>query len=299
MSRFITFFILMINLYSLPMKAVDFASLLPSQANGWSTADSDHYYNNETLYDYIDGGAELYISYGFDKVISRRYTCSNEPDIVVEIFDMIEPRNAFGAFTNMREKNQHQFGQGSQQIEGSLIFWKDHYFISLVVEKYTDKSLQAIQEIAHFIDNAIPKQGNLPSVLQYLPSQDSVPEGYCYFHHYIWLNSFYYISNNNILNIDASTNAVIAKYGPPDKRVYFLVVQYPNTETALAAYDKFINQFSPELKKKDAIELEDKTWHTASLQGTMVAAVFNAPGKNKAIELIEQWKTKVSGKKIH
>ncbi|MGV8137881.1 MAG: DUF6599 family protein [Mangrovibacterium sp.] len=112
--------------------------------NEWST-ESDQYFNHENLYDYIDGAAELYLSYGFNTVISRRYACPDEMDIVVEIFDMKGVRDAFGVFTNMREKNQHEFGQGSQQIEGSLIFWKGHYFGSLSTHKNTEKSLSAIK----------------------------------------------------------------------------------------------------------------------------------------------------------
>jgi hypothetical protein len=272
------------------INATDLDQLLPLKANEWAVHDVDHYYDNKTLFSYIDGAAELYISYGFDTVISRRYTCPDEPEIVVDIFNMNEPRDAFGVFSNMREKDQHQFGQGSQQIEGSLIFWKDHYFVSVTVDKFTEKSLPAVKEIAGYIDQAIVKKGELPEVMQYLPQEERVAEGYCYFHHYIWLNSFYQIANENILSIDERTNAVVCKYGTPDKRMVLLVIQYPDQEASQKSYNKYVENLYPGLKINDVIELKNKTWHAATQQGKFITAVFNAPGKNEALELISKCK---------
>lgn len=281
----------LLSLYIVPMNAADLSGFLPKQSNEWSI-ESDQYFNNENLYDYIDGAAELYLSYGFDTVISRRYACRGEMDIVVEIFEMKGVRDAFGVFSNMREKNQYEFGQGSQQIEGSLIFWKGHYFISLSTNKNTEKSLAAIKKIAAFIDGAIPKEDQLPEILGLLPEQDLVPEGYCCFHHYIWLNSYYYIANYNILDVNDNTDGVIAKYGPPDKRSYLLLIQYPDEKAAQAAYNKFISEFSPELKTTDALKLKDDTWHTAVLKDNLFASVFNAQSKEEAIQLLNSVKSK-------
>jgi hypothetical protein len=274
------------------MNAADLSEFLPKQSHEWSM-ESDQYFDNDNLYDYIDGGAELYLSYGFNTVISRRYTCPGEMDIVVEIFDMKGVRDAFGVFTNMREKNQYEFGQGSQQIEGSLIFWKDHYFVSLSTNKSSEKSIAAIKGIAAFIDHAIPQKDKIPQIVALLPEQDLVPEGYCYFHHYIWINSYYFIANYNILDVNDHTDGVVAKYGPPDKRSYLLLIQYPDEKAAQAAYDKFITDFSPELKIADAVKLKDNLWHTAALQGTIFVSVFNAQNKKEAIELLNSARNKV------
>jgi len=278
-------------LYVVPMNAADLSAFLPVQSNEWSM-ESDQYFNNENLYDYIDGAAELYLSYGFNTVISRRYACPDEMDIVVEIFDMNGARDAFGVFTNMREKNQHEFGQGSQQIEGSLIFWKDHYFVSLSTHRNTGRSLAAMKKIAAFIDHAIPNENQVPAILGLLPEQNLVSEGYCYFHHYIWLNSYYYIANYNILDVNDQTDGIVAKYGSPDRRSYLLLIQYPDEQAAQAAYAQFVSEFSPELKAANAVRLKDDTWHTAALYERLFASVFNAPGKEEAIQLLNSVKSK-------
>lgn len=289
-NLFLTVLLLMTQV---PVNASSLASFLPLKVNEWAQADSDSYYNNETLYDYIDGAAELYLSYGFHNVISRRYASPGEMDIVAEIFDMKGARDAFGAFTNMREKNQNEFGQGSQQIEGSLIFWKDNYFISISTNKNTEKSLEAIRQIAAFIDKAIVSKGNIPSIMNLLPEKNLVPEGYCYFHHYIWINSYYFIANYNIFDISGSTDAVIAKYGPADKRLYLMLIQYPDEISAKNAFDKFTGDFAPELKTKDAVKLKDKTWHSAILRGNIIGAAFNAKTRDEATSLLKAFGEKI------
>ncbi|MEE9464267.1 MAG: DUF6599 family protein, partial [Candidatus Neomarinimicrobiota bacterium] len=79
------------------------AQLMPGTVEDWQTGRADKIYNRENLYEYINGGAELYLSYGFLQMISRTYTKSGKPDIVVDIFDMGSSRNAFGVFSHSRE----------------------------------------------------------------------------------------------------------------------------------------------------------------------------------------------------
>ena len=111
----------------------DLTLLLPDNIEGWKVATNDQIYNSKNLYDYIDGGAELYLSYGFRRVISRRYSKIEQPDIIVDLFDMRTSQNAFGVFSHARETVDNTFGQGSQYTEGLLLFWKDYYYISILL----------------------------------------------------------------------------------------------------------------------------------------------------------------------
>lgn len=58
----------------------------------------DRFYKQETLYEYVDGGAELYISYGFREGLKRKYSKPDQPDILIEIFDMGSSINTHGIF---------------------------------------------------------------------------------------------------------------------------------------------------------------------------------------------------------
>ena len=70
-------------------------------ANG--TILSTDYYAGQALFGYIDGGAELYLEYGFKKLGRQQIRSSNE-EIVVEIYQMAGANQAYGIFSVQRFK---------------------------------------------------------------------------------------------------------------------------------------------------------------------------------------------------
>jgi hypothetical protein len=207
---------------------------------------------------------------------------------VVEIFDMEESKNAFGVFSHGREKLDATYGQGSEVYEGAILFWKDRYYISIVSEVETSISKIALGKMAKKIDKLIKNEGSLPPVVSWIPDDLLVPESVFYFHHYVWLNAFFYISDENFLNIDQNTDAVLAKYGPPDSRYYLAIIQYANTEEANKAYRNFLDHYAPELKDKAAVKLEDGKWTGSRVIHDILICVFNAPEKEQVESLLQK-----------
>ncbi len=267
------------------------SELLPGLVEGWAQQGTDKLYTPETLYDYIDGGAELYLSYGMKEVVSRIIDRGDD-EIRIEIFDMIEPKNAFGVFTHSRTKNEKQFGQGSQYFTGAQIFWKDRYFISITANDENEIIVAAINSIATEIDSKITSTGQVPDIINMLPEEGLEPDGYLYFHHYIWMNSYFYIANDNLLNIGNDTDALLVKYGPQNNRHYLLIIKYPNTEIAAKAEDTFKEQF---IRKDDSVDqIDDGTWLGVKTIQQYLIAVFNATDKNSLLSLIKETEAKIT-----
>jgi hypothetical protein len=279
--------LLMTGACSMEIPESDPSSLLPDTIGDWKKTSEDQRFDSESLYTYIDGGAELYISYGFKEVLSRIYSNTGQPDILVDIFDMEDSRNAFGVFSHARETVDSTFGQGSQYTEGSLLFWKDRYFISILASPETKESKKAVFNIAGKIDVSISREGPLPETLDLLPQRSLVEESIRYFRHHIWLNSHYYVADQNILNIDEKTDAVLAKYGETAERHILLLVKYETEGDAKGAFDSFTASYLPELSENCAVQIEDGTWTGCLLSGNLVIVVFNAPGEDQAISLME------------
>jgi len=265
----------------------DFALLLPDTIQGWKVAAKDQIYNRDNLYDYIDGGAELYLSYGFKKVISRTYVKSGQPDMVVDIFDMGTSQNAYGVFSHTREEEDTTFGQGSQYVSGLLLFWKGRYYISVLTFPETVESKKAVFDLARKIEKAVEKEGLLPEILALLPQQSLVKESIRYFRHYAWLNSYYFVADQDILHINEKTEALLAKYGEKKKRCLLLLVKYSSDKDAKHAYDDFAKYYLPELSKEPVVKIEDGTWTACHVEKNLLIIVFNAPVKDKALHLIE------------
>jgi len=260
--------------------------LLPPVPAGWELDRQDKIFDSLSLFDYIDGGAELYLSYGMKEVIGRIIT-KEENEIRIEVFDMVEARNAFGVFTNTRLKDEKQYGQGSQYFPGAQIFWKDKYYITVTANDVNEDIAEAIRMISAGIDANIETTGAIPGIIQYLPEQDLQPDGYLYFHHYIWLNSYYYIADDNFLNIDKNTPALLAKYQEQDNRVYLLLIEYPENKSAEEAHRAFREKFMPG-STEDFIKLEDNTWLGENFSDQLLICIFNAQTKLEAETLLKE-----------
>jgi hypothetical protein len=265
------------------------AGALPEELLGWRSApDQGRHYDRETLYEYIDGGAELYLSYDFQGVEHRTYTHpGGAPDILVDVFDMGTSQNAFGVFSHSRETIEREFGQGSQYTDGLLLFWKGRYYVSILCSPEAEDSKRAVYELARRIDDAIHEGGPPPEIVGILPEEDLVEESIRYFHHYIWLNSHYYVSDENLLNIDESTEAVLATYGSGSSRRILLVVKYPDGEAAKAAYVSFSSSYLPELREGETARIEDGTWAGCRLRDRILAVVFDADSRGDALHLLD------------
>jgi hypothetical protein len=262
-------------------------ALLPRAVDGWKATGEDRAYGRENLHEYIDGGAELYLSFDLMRVAGRTYVREGQPDIIADIFEMESSRDAFGVFSLQRERSDSAFGQGSQYTGGLLLFWKDRYFVSLLASPETMESREAVEKLAREIDAAVPGRGPLPGILSLLPRRSLVPESIRYFHHYAWLNSYYFVAAENILRIDEKTEAVLAKYREGEESAFLLIVRYPDPAAARAARDSFTMHYLRDLPSAKVVRIEDGTWTGCLLEESRLTLVLGASSEASALRLFE------------
>jgi hypothetical protein len=260
---------------------------LPEQFDGYKVSEWLDY-EGEALYDYINGGAELYMSYGLVGMTGCKYGGEGLPQITVEIYEMTSSANAFGVYTQSRDREENEYGQGSQSFSDFVLFWKDRYYIIITSQKIMPESVKAIHDLASLVDRAIPKTGDKPAIVNVLPQKNLAPGGYLYFHHYIWLNAYLFIADYNIINISDKTDAVLAKYGSADARCYLLAVEYPDADTAKAACTQLKDKFAPEsTDARSKLQLEDGTFFMTWTREKLLYAIFNANSSEQAEELYQ------------
>lgn len=270
----------------MPGQNKDLFNLVPEAPKDWRIETKPKIYGPKTLYEYINGGAELYISYGMNSVISTRFIKEGTGEIRIEIFDMHNDKNAFGVFSHTRTKNEKIYGNGSQYFTGALIFWKGKYYISIVADDDNNIIKNTISDIAKEIEQNISKNGKEPEIINLLPAEDLVPDGFICFNHYIWLNSYYFLSNENILNIDEKCSAVISKYNIEQRRQYLLLINYYDIEKANTAFSSFRSHFLDNKAGGEIIKIEDGSWITGKQVGTFLIGIFNSHSKLSAEELL-------------
>jgi len=108
--------------------------LLPAEVHGWEATGPGQLYDPDSLYEYIDGGAEVYRALNVRAVCARTYARESAPEFTADLFEMGSPADAFGAYHHdMREGEPAGVGQESELADGSLAFWKGPYFVSILL----------------------------------------------------------------------------------------------------------------------------------------------------------------------
>ena len=260
-------------------------------------AEKDSVYDRSTLFDYIDGGAEPYLHYGFQRALVRRFVRPGQPAVTADVFDMGEARNAYGIFTFEREGDEAGIGQDSEFEGGFLRFWKGPLFVSVLAERDAPETRSAVLEIGRAVAGAITETGPRPEVVDRLPKPGLLPNRVRYFRDHLLLTYHYYIADANILHIGQQTEVALATYWTEKGNLRLLLVRYPTPQEAGAALDEFLKAYAPEATAGEGVQTEDGGWVMAERNEELLAIVFDAPSPEQARSLIQStWATGGEGR---
>ena len=276
------------------------ASLLPQEISGWRKSQDDQVYGRDNIFDYMDGAGEIYLAYDFRFVLVREYAKENAPLIVVEIYQMSSPEDAFGVFTQDTDGDEVRVGQGAIYAAGLLRFWKEKIFVRILADKETPEARWAIMRIGETIAAATPGEGTPPGLISALPSEGLRPKSLRYFHTLISLNSHYFLASENILSLSPETQAALAQYDKDKSKGKVLLVAYPSAIQAEAANRQFSkiyfkNKFLPEGQIQSK-KLEDGKFSTISRRGRFLIITLDAEALPLGEWLSQEISRKLEGK---
>ena len=260
---------------------------VPTDVHGWRIGEEARTYTRETIFDYIDGAGEVYRQYDFQELTVYRFSKADEPEIVLELFDMGSSEDAFGVFTHGREGDEVGIGQGSEQKGSFLCFWKDRYFVCVYAEGESQSIQKTVTILGKSIAEAIVDIGPKPKILDTLPKEGLKEKGLRFFHTHASLNYHYFVASDNILKLDEQTDAVLASYDDEGSKSLLLLIGYPDGTKARTAFDSFVNAYMPEAQETHILQTENGTWVASRVMGNVVAVVFDARRREVAEELIE------------
>jgi hypothetical protein len=296
-ARSLLLMVLMIGGFSLMMIQKSYAdpiqalhAALPKQIQGWSAEPNDRFFDDETIFDYIDGAGEVYRAYSMRMCLSRRYTNSNGPPIVLDIFDMQSSEDAFGVFTHDREGEPVHVGQGGLYRAGWLSFWKDRFFVSISMEEESAAAERAVRALAEEVASLISHEGPKPQILLLLPQNGLQLRTIRFLHHHILLNYHFYLADENILNLGPDTKAALAEYKRREEKARLLLVQYSQRGKAEKAHKSFLKTYLPEANATGPVLLENAKWSAAALRGKLLVIILDADSQQMAQSLIKEAK---------
>ncbi|MGD2184724.1 MAG: hypothetical protein PVI71_01300 [Desulfobacterales bacterium] len=265
----------------------DLRACLPQEITGWAAVSQDRIFDPKTIFSYINGGAEVYKAYNMRQCLSRRYAKTGGPAIILDVFDMGAPQDAFGVFTHDTDGKVVDIGQDARFRSGWLSFWKHRYFVSLYAEEETAAAEKAVNALGRAVAACIPGKGAKPDILLKLPAEGLESENIRYLHHPTILNYHFYLSDENILNISPETKAVLANYQRGKETARLLLISYPDKKRAKKSRDRFLKHYLTDADKMGMAVLEDGKWAAACLKNRLLAIVLEADSRQLAEHLLK------------
>lgn len=212
-----------------PQKGLDQLFPGPGFEKGWSWFGMPTHYSPEDLYDYIDGEAELYLSYGFKELATLTYFWGSADDtfFVVDIYDMGTSLNGFGLYSNYRHPGYRFEDIGTEAIVSDLgiKFYQGRYVVELRTGDGSGKTEKAIRVVAQKISERIDEPAEPPEILAFLPQENRVEK------------TLRYVAQE-MLSQAFLPGGIAARYTVGGREVTGFVVLFDDSEEARGGFEK-------------------------------------------------------------
>ncbi len=140
---------------------------------GWSQEDKPATFTSDTLWDLMDGGAEVYLEYGVAGAASVRYQHPGKGRVQVELYAMKDAGAAFGIYSfNARVKGSSPVPIGDDALRTNyfVLVRKGAHFFTLTAVSDPAATMPACLELARAIAARIPAVAGKPALLSRLPA---------------------------------------------------------------------------------------------------------------------------------
>ena len=243
------------------------------------------------IFKYIDGAGEVYLAYNFRQLAVRRFERQDHPAVIAEVYEMGTPADAFGVFSFDRQDHEAGIGQGSEFGGGLLRFWKGRHFVSIYGEGEGKEQEQAVLEIGRKLASSIVGTGEPPRLIRALPGERRIEGSVKFVRSHVLLNQRCFISHENILRLEADTEAVFARYDFGIEKTFVLLVGYPGEARLRSAFAAFGKAYG--LDAGGMAQAGDGTWTGAETEGPTIIIALHAPKVEVVRQLIDATKMRL------
>jgi hypothetical protein len=184
---------------------------------GWTLVDQEYRYDRDNLWEYINGAAELFLTYSFRELIVADFE-QGDGAISVSVYDMGRPLDAFGVFESEKPAKAEVLKDiGSAAVlqapyQGLML--KDRFYVKIEAGG-GDVSAEALKSALTDVAAGLPGDNGLPTALAALPEEGRVPGSVAY-------------AGGNFLGFEDLKACLYADYKGDDDSEYRLFVMKPS-----------------------------------------------------------------------
>jgi len=252
-----------------PPKAEVTTPVLPLEVAGWKADGAGDVYDTESIFAYIDGHAEVYLAYGMKRCVSQRYTNpGDDAEIIVDLFEMASPADAFGVFSHDRSGEIVDVGQGGVFRFGWLSFWKGSWYGSVTSMSGDDGVRDAVLALGRAVAEDLPGEGHVPELVSRLPADGLDSSSVCFLRSPTILNAHVFVGDDDPFGLGGGAEAVVGAYELDGAAVHLVVIRYEDEDDA-EAVERALSAAGPGETGRPLM--------TVGRRGPVVAAVVGEP----------------------
>ncbi len=140
---------------------------------GWKLSEDVQTFVPKTLYEYIDGAADLYLTYDFEELKVGEYSNDKKASVTVEIYRQKSPTLAFGVYSQERPSNPSLLSMGAQgYVDDNLLnFLSGSYYVKINSYNTGAADREILQTFAKKVLENLDEKGTLPPILSSFPEE--------------------------------------------------------------------------------------------------------------------------------
>jgi hypothetical protein len=202
---------------------------------GWEKDGPPELYTPETLFDYIDGGADLYLTYDFEELASQRYQAGDEKSITVDIYQQGTPTDGFGIYSQEKSHENDFLPIGTQGYydPGVLNFFKGRYYVKIMAFGLGGDEVHVLTVLAGTVADKLEGDAVMPAPVRCFPEKNKIA------------NSERYIAKD-FLGHSFLHSAFVADYrlgeGESEKKFQVFIIEASDTSDAEAMVKTYLEK---------------------------------------------------------
>jgi hypothetical protein len=189
-------------------------------------------FKGKKLFDYMNGGAELYLAYGFVEIAVWNYaTAGNQA--TVGVYEMGGPAEAYGIFSHTSKGDPVDVGVPAVLARGMLSFHKGKFYVRVVAKSDPVKARDLLIHLGKQVAGSIPGESKTPKEVALLP-EGAVEGSLRYLVNPETARTIWFDGEGELI-LTAKAKAVTAFYPGGDADIQASRVSYPDKAAAIKA----------------------------------------------------------------
>jgi len=223
---------------------------------GWKRSEQPAIFIKADLFNHIDGGAELFLEFGFEKAAIQHYK-KGSAELTLEVYEMELPESALGVYL-MKCGRETPFPEiparnSSEAAQATIL--RGRHFILINNFGGGAELQQAMIALAKAVLAKIPDVPASGRLFELLPSKDRLPGSERLIRGAVVLQPYFTFGEGDILQLEGKIFGAVANYREAPEAVFTrFVIPYPDEIRAVAVYKNLLANLDPYLKVLEAKE---------------------------------------------